>query len=60
MIDYVDIIDIVGIVDIVDIVDVVDIVDNVKIAHTIYLSFWNNNLDGFRGYVQSQKRYSLN
>ena len=60
--NHVDIADIVDNVDIVDFVDNIGIVDNVdvvNIAHTvsidIFVLIWNTSLDGFRGYVQSQK-----
>ena len=57
--NHVDIADIVDNVDIVDFVDNIGIVDVVNIAHTvsidIFVLIWNTSLDGFRGYVQSQK-----
>ena len=64
MLAHLKIVHIVDIVDIVDFVDNFDIVDVVKNAHTTYcylliLSIWYKNLDGFRGYVQSKKRYLI-
>ena len=57
IVDIADIVDIVDFVDNIDIVDIVHIVDIVNID--IFVLIWNTNLDGFRGYVQSQKCYPL-